>query len=129
LASLFCGGGQLMLHKANRTRQDVAEYESPAIGARRLQLEYSRLRRHFVAVHDGNGTEAETDALRRRVDHIARDLGSIRADSVHAVESKLKVALSLAEARIDKASHKLLASALSDLHYLALITEPPPKRR
>jgi hypothetical protein len=118
-----------MLHKPNRTRQDIVEYESPAIGARRLQLEYSRLQRQIIAVHDINDTEAETDALRRRVDLIARDLGSIRADSVHAVESKLKVALSLAYDRIDKASQKLLASALSDLHYLALISEPPPKRR
>jgi len=41
---------------------------------------------------------------------------------VHAVESKLKVALDLADDRIDETSHKLFASALSDLHFLALLS-------
>ena len=37
---------------------------------------------------------------------------------------KLKVALDLMGDGVDEASHKLLSSALADLHYLALLSEP-----
>jgi hypothetical protein len=98
---------------------------TPAHAARRLRIRYNRLQRRLSALTGRNNAEAEFDALRSQVDHIARELGAIRADSVHAVESKLKVALDLADEHIDETSHKLFASALSDLHFLALLSEPP----
>jgi hypothetical protein len=97
------------------------EYMSPAIEARRLRIEYNRLQRRLIKLDEHPGTETEANKLRDRVDHIARNLGAIRANSVHAVESKLKVAVD----KIDKTTQRLLASALTDLHYLALLTAPP----
>ena len=113
-----------MLHNPKRTFQPVREYPSPAIEARRLRLEYNRLQRRLTALEGRAGTEGEADALWSHIERIARDLGFIRADSVHAVESKLRVALDLIGDGADGASHKLLSSALSDLHYLAVLSEP-----
>jgi hypothetical protein len=114
-----------MLHDRTQTFRGARNFTSPARAARRLRLEYNSLRRRLSALSGGNNAEAEFDALRNRVDHVARNLGAIRADSVHAIESKLKVALDLADEHIDETSHKLFASALSDLHFLALLSEPP----
>ena len=112
-----------MLHNPKRAFQPVREYMTPAAEARRLRLEYNRLQRRLGALEGRVGTEGESDALWGQVDRIARDLGLIRADSVHAVESKLRVALDLMGDGVDETSHKLLSSALSDLHYLALLSE------
>jgi len=116
-----------MLHNPKRTFQPVREYASPAVEARRLRLEYNRLQRRLTALEGRDDTEIESDALLIHIDRIARDLGLIRADSVHAVESKLRVALDLIGDGVDGASHKLLSSALSDLHYLAVLSEPRPE--
>jgi hypothetical protein len=116
-----------MLHNPKRSFQNAREYVSPSAEARRLRLEYNRLQRRICTIDGNAGAEAESSALWSRVDRIARELGAIRADSVHAVEAKLKVALDMAGDRIDEASHKLLASALSDLHYLALLSDPRPE--
>ena len=113
-----------MLHNPKRSFQAAREYQSPAAEARRLRLEYNRLQRRLSSLEGRNGTEGESDALWQQVERIARDLGLIRADSVHAVESKLKVALDLMGDGVDETSHKLLSSALSDLHYLAVLSEP-----
>jgi hypothetical protein len=113
-----------MLHNPERSFQNARKYLSPAVEARRLRLEYNRLQRRIGMIDGHAGAEAESSALWSRVDRIARELGAIRADSVHAVEAKLKVALDMAGDKIDDASHKLMASALSDLHYLALLTGP-----
>ena len=113
-----------MLHNPKRSFQAARAYVSPAIEARRLRLEYNRLQRRLDGLQGREGTEAEADALWTQIERIARDLGLIRADSVHAVESKLKVALDLMGDGVDEASHKLLSSALADLHYLALLSEP-----
>jgi hypothetical protein len=103
------------------------ENVSPASEARRLRFEYNRLQRRIITLYGVNISDSESNALRNRVDQIARDLGSIQADTMGAVESKLKVALDLVDGRIDKTSHRLFASALSDLHYLALLSEPRTK--
>lgn len=113
-----------MLHNPKRNFQPVREYLSPAVEARRLRLEYNRLQRRLTALEGRSGTENESDALWSHIDRIARELGLIRADSVHAVESKLRVALDLMGDGVDETSHKLLSSALSDLHYLAVLSEP-----
>lgn len=113
-----------MLHNPKRSFQPVREYPSPAIEARRLRLEYNRLQRRLTALDGRSGTESESDALWSHIERIARELGLIRADSVHAVESKLRVALDLMGDGADETSHKLLSSALSDLHYLAVLSEP-----
>jgi hypothetical protein len=113
-----------MLHNPKRSFQGARAYVSPAVEARRLRLEYNRLQRRLDALQGRSGTEDESDALWGQVDRIARELGLIRADSVHAVESKLKVALDLMGDAVDEASHKLLSSALADLHYLAVLSEP-----
>ena len=113
-----------MLHNPKRSFQPAREYPSPAIEARRLRLEYNRLQRRLAALDGRSGAEAESDALWTHIERIARELGLIRADSVHAVESKLRVALDLIGDGVDETSHKLLSSALSDLHYLAVLSEP-----
>jgi len=113
-----------MLHNPKRTFQPVREYHSPAVEARRLRLEYNRMQRRLSALEGRDGTEGESDALWIHIERIARELGQIRADSVHAVESKLRVALDLMGDGVDETSHKLLSSALSDLHYLAVLSEP-----
>jgi hypothetical protein len=101
----------------------ASKYVSPAIESRRLRLNYDRLKRRLTSLEGCDGAEAEAVELRDRVDHIAWELGSIHANSVKAVESKLKVALDLADGRIGRISHRLFASAVSDLHYLALLSE------
>src|SRR5271154_7283635 len=98
-----------MLHNPKQPFQIPRDYVSPSQEARRLRLEYNRL---------------QSDALWSRVDRVARELGAIRSDSVHAVESKLKVALDLMGDGVDEISHRLLTSALSDLHFMALLSEP-----
>ncbi len=113
-----------MLHNPKRAFQPAREYPSPAAEARRLRLEYNRVQRRLTALKGRGGTEGESDALWTHIERIARELGLIRADSVHAVESKLRVALDMMSDGIDEASHKLLSSALSDLHYLAVLSEP-----
>jgi hypothetical protein len=115
-----------MLHNPKQPFQIPRDYVSPTQEARRLRLEYNRLQRRLTSLAGRVDAEvkAESDALWRRVDRIARDLGAIRADSVHAVESKLKVALDLMGDDVDETSHRLLTSALSDLHFLALLSEP-----
>jgi hypothetical protein len=113
-----------MLHNPKRSFQPAREYPSPAIEARRLRLEYNRIQRRLTALDGRSGTEGESEALWTHIERIARELGLIRADSVHAVESKLRVALDLIGDGVDGASHKLLSSALSDLHYLAVLSEP-----
>jgi hypothetical protein len=113
-----------MLHNPKRNFQPVREYHSPAVEARRLRLEYNRMQRRITALEGRNDSETESDTLLRHIERIARELGLIRADSVHAVESKLRVALDMMGDGVDDASHKLLSSALSDLHYLAVLSEP-----
>lgn len=115
-----------MLHNPKRSFQADRAYLPPAVEARRLRLEYNRLQRRLAALKGGDGTEAEGDALWRQVERIARELGLIRADSVHAVESKLRVALDMMGGGGEESSHKLLSSALSDLHYLAVLSDPKP---
>ena len=114
-----------MLYNRPGTYRSAGKSITPAHAARRLRYAYNSLQRRLSALSGRKNAEAESDALRHQVDEIARNLGAIRADSVHAVESKLKVALDLADDRIDETSHKLFASALSDLHFLALLSEPP----
>jgi glycerol-3-phosphate O-acyltransferase len=104
--------------------RNSSRYLSPTLEARRLRNEYNRVQRRLSILHDRRGGETESNNLRTRVDHIARDLGLIRADSAHVIESKLKVAIDLADDKINKSTQKLLASALSDLHYLALMSGP-----
>jgi len=113
-----------MLHDPKQTMLSAREFVSPTTEARRLRLEYNRIQRRLNALEGRDGTEDESDALWGRLGRIARELGAVRADSVHAVESKLRVALHLMGDGVDDVSHKLLASALSDLHYLALLSEP-----
>jgi hypothetical protein len=113
-----------MLYDPKRSFQAARAYVTPAAEARRLRLECNRLRRRLDALLGVGGAEQEADALRSQVERIARELGHIRADSVHAVESKLRVALDLMDDGVDDASHKLLSSALADLHYLAVLSEP-----
>jgi hypothetical protein len=112
-----------MLHNPKRTFQPARESPSPAVEARRLRLEYNRMQRRLAALDGRSGTESEAEALWVHIERIARELGLIRADSVHAVESKLRVALDLMREEAET-SHKLLSSALSDLHYLAVLSEP-----
>ena len=113
-----------MLHNPKRSFEPAREYASPAVEARRLRLEYNRLQRRLGALRGQGGSEHETGALKGQVERIARDLGLIRADSVHAVESKLRVALDLMSEGVNETTHRLLSSALSDLHYLAVLSEP-----
>jgi hypothetical protein len=113
-----------MLHNPKRSFQPAREYPSPAVEARRLRLDYNRMQRRLTALDGRSGTEGEADSLRVHIERVARELGLIRADSVHAVESKLRVALDLMRDGVDESSHKLLSSALSDLHYLAVLSEP-----
>jgi hypothetical protein len=113
-----------MLHNPKRAFHSVRALLPPAVEARRLRLEYNRLQRRLVALKGGDAAEAELDALWMQIERITRELGLIRADSVHAVESKLRVALDIMGVGGEEASHKLLSSALSDLHYLALLSEP-----
>jgi hypothetical protein len=113
-----------MLHNPKRSFQGARAYVSPTAEARRLRLEYNRLQRRLDVLQGKDGTEGESDALWVQIERTARELGLIRADSVHAVESKLKVALDLMGDGVDEASHRLLSSALADLHYLALLSEP-----
>ncbi len=113
-----------MLHNPKRSFQADRAYLPPAVEARRLRLEYNRLQRRLAALKGDDGTEG--DALWRQVERIARELGLIRADSVHAVESKLRVALDMMGGGGEESSHKLLSSALSDLHYLAVLSDPKP---
>ncbi len=113
-----------MLHDPMQPFQIPRDYVSPTQEARRLRLEYNRLQRRLSALAGRMGDEPEADALWSRVDRVARDLSAIRADSVHAVESKLKVALDLMGDGVDETSHRLLTSALSDLHFLALLSAP-----
>ena len=113
-----------MLHNPRRNFQPPREAQSPAAEARRLRLEYSRLNRRLAALMKRKGAESEAQELSGHIERIARELSMIRADSVHAVESKLKVAIELIGDRVDETSHKLLASALSDLHYLAMLSAP-----
>jgi hypothetical protein len=113
-----------MLHNPKRAFQAERAYLPPAVEARRLRLEYNRLQRRLAAAQAAQGAAAEADALLRQVERIARELGMIRADSVHAVESKLRVALDMMGGGGDETSHKLLSSALSDLHYLAVLSDP-----
>ena len=112
-----------MLHDPRRSLQSPRAYATPAAEARRLRLEYNRLQRRLEALHGRNGTESESDALWTQIDRVARELGLIRADTVHAVECKLKVALDLMGDGVDEASHKLLSSALADLHYLSVLSD------
>ena len=118
-----------MLHNPKPAFQPARECISPAIEARRLRLEYNKLQRRLDVLHARSGAEEEVVAIWAKVERITRDLGLIRADSVHAVESKLKVALDLIGDGVDDASHKLLSSALADLHYLAVLSDPSPARR
>jgi hypothetical protein len=113
-----------MLHNPGRSFQAARAYVSPAIEARRLRLEYNRLQRRLEALQGQDGSQQEADELWSKVERIARELGHIRADSVHAVESKLRVAMDLMGDGVVDASHKLLSSALADLHYLAVLSEP-----
>ena len=92
-----------------------------AAEARRLLLEFRQLKRRLADLADG-GADAET--LRRRLDQTARDLGSIKAESVRTVESKLRVVLDLLGDDADRVSHRLIASAVADLHYLAILSGP-----
>jgi hypothetical protein len=113
-----------MLHNPKRSFQPAREYVSPATEARRLRLEYNRLQRRLAALESNGASCPEADTLRTHIERITRELGLIRADSVHAVESKLRVALDLMDDGVGETSHKLLSSALSDLHYLAVLSEP-----
>lgn len=113
-----------MLHNPKRSFQTPREAQSSAAEARRLRLEYSKMQRRLAALAGHSGPREEAETLRGHMERIARELGLIRADSVHAVESKLRVALDLLGDDIDETSHKLLSSALSDLHYLALLSDP-----
>ena len=115
-----------MLHNPKRSFQADRAYLPPAVEARRLRLEYNRLQRRLASLKGRDGCESEIEALSRQVERTARELGLIRADSVHAVESKLRVALDMITAGGDETSHKLLSSALSDLHYLAVLSDPKP---
>ena len=113
-----------MLYNPKRSLRSDRSYVTPAAEARRLRLDYNRLQRRLDALQGQAGTEQEAATLLSQIERIARELGHIRADSVHAVESKLRVAMDLMDDGVDDASHKLLSSALADLHYLAVLSEP-----
>ena len=113
-----------MLHNPKRNFLPARESQSPAVEARRLRLEYNRLQRSLKPLRGQDGATSDADALMRHIERIARELGMIRADTVHAVESKLRVALDLMGDDVDDTSAKLLSSALADLHYLAVMSEP-----
>ena len=86
----------------NRTFHGARKDVSTASEARRLRLDFNRVQRRLTALYGHNDAQAESVELLHKADRIARELQSIRADSVHAVEVKLKVALNLAEDRIDR---------------------------
>ena len=113
-----------MLHNPKRGGEAARENASTATEARRLRLEFNKLQRRLDGATSLGEKAPETGALREHVERVARDLTSIRADSVHAVESKLRVALDMIGDAVDEASHKLLSSALSDLHNLAVLSGP-----
>jgi len=74
-----------MLHNPKGSFHSARTYVTPAIEARRLRLEYNRLQRRLDALQ----TRTEPNRRRRAVvpvERVARELGHIRADSVHAVE-------------------------------------------
>ncbi len=112
-----------MLHNPKPNFAACRDYASPASEARRLRLEYNRLQRR-IGSPDGKD-EGEAVRLNAQVERVARELSQVRADSVHAVEAKLRVALDLKGDAHDTASQRLLSSALSDLHYLAMLTPQP----
>ena len=114
-----------MLYNPNKSIEAEPERApSSSKRARRLRLEFSRLQRRLCGM--AGDADPDADAARRHRDRIARELGLIRADSVHAVESKLRVALDLMGEEVEDAPYRLLASALADLHYLAVMSEPRP---
>lgn len=114
-----------MLHNAKPSFQASREYVSPTAEARRLRLEYNRLQRRRGALDGKDDAAGEIDGLKAQIERVARELGQVRADSVHAVEAKLRVALDLRGETGDPATQRLLSSALSDLHYLAMLTPAP----
>ena len=114
-----------MLHDPRPSFQATREYASPTSEARRLRLEYNRLQRRLGALEGKDGAQPEIEAVRAQVERVARELSQVRADSVHAVEAKMRVALDMKGDASDAASNRLLSSALSDLHYLAMLTPPP----
>jgi hypothetical protein len=114
-----------MLHNPKPSFLATREYSSPTSEARRLRLEYNRLQRRLGALDGKDDAAAEIESVKVQVERVARELAHVRADSVHAVEAKLRVALDLKGEAGDAASSRLLSSALSDLHYLALLTPPP----
>ena len=114
-----------MLHNPKPNFQPTREYASPSAEARRLRLEYNRLQRRIGGLDGKNEGQAEIERLRAQIDRVARELSQVRADSVHAVEAKLRVALDLKGDANDATSNRLLSSALSDLHYLAMLTPQP----
>jgi hypothetical protein len=114
-----------MLHNPKPSFLATREYTSPTSEARRLRLEYNRLQRRLGALEGKDGAAGEIEGLRAQIERTARELSQVRADSVHAVEAKLRVALDLKADAGEAVSHRLMSSALSDLHYLAMLTPPP----
>lgn len=114
-----------MLHNPRPSFLETRDYASPTSEARRLRLEYNRLQRRLGALDGKDDAKSEIDALKAQVDRTTRELAQVRADSVHAVESKLRVALDMKGEAGEAGSQRLLSSALSDLHYLAMLTTPP----
>jgi len=114
-----------MLHNPKPSFLATREYASPTSEARRLRLEYNRLQRRIGALEGKDDAASEIEGLRTQVERIARELSQVRADSVHAIETKLRVALDLKGDTGEATSQRLMSSALSDLHYLAMLTPPP----
>ena len=114
-----------MLHDGKRAFQGSRAFVSPTADARRLRLEYNRLRRRISALEGVEGAEGEIEGLKSQIDRVARDLSLVRADGFHAVEAKLRVALDMRGDAYEPAAQRLLSSVLSDVHYLAMLTPPP----
>ena len=114
-----------MLHNPKPSFLETRAYASPTAEARRLRLEYNRLQRRLGALEDKGGAGMESDALKLQVERVARELAQVRADCVHAVEAKLRVALDMRGDAGEASANRLLSSVLSDLHYLAILTPAP----
>ena len=114
-----------MLHSPNPSFLATREHASPTSEARRLRHEYNRLQRRIDALQGGEAAAVEIKGLKAQVERTARELGRVRAVSVHAIEAKVRVALDMRGETSEAAFNRLMSSALSDLHYLAMLTPPP----
>ncbi len=61
-----------MAYNPSRTFPNVRKSVSPTVDARRLRIEYSRLRQRLTLLYRLDGSEAESKTLWHRIDSIVR---------------------------------------------------------